>query len=60
MYRLGNTFIGATFDMIQDYGIEISENNMQETTNYLTNIYNNLRIWVNNGWTPIEMIRNYK
>ena len=55
MYRLGNTFIGATFGMLEDYGIEVTEDNMQEILNYLTDIYNNTRIWNNNGWTPIEM-----
>ena len=32
---------------------------MQEILNYLTDIYNNSRIWTNNGWTPIEMRKNY-
>lgn len=60
MYRLGNTFIGATFGMLEDYGIEVTEDNMQEILNYLTDIYNNTRIWNNNGWTPIEMRKEYK
>ena len=60
MYRLGNTFIGATFNMLKDYGIEIREENMQEILNYLIDIYNNTRIWINNGWTPIEMRKEYK
>lgn len=59
MYRLGNTFIGATFGMLEDYGIEVTEDNMQEILNYLTDIYNNARIWNNNGWTPIEMKKEY-
>lgn len=59
MYRLGNTFIGATFGMLEDYGIEVTEDNMQEILNYLTDIYNNTRIWNNNGWTPIEMKKEY-
>ena len=60
MYRLGNSFIGATFEMLQEYGVEINEQNMQEILNYLTDIYNNTRIWTNNGWTPIEMRKSYK
>jgi hypothetical protein len=60
MYRLGNTFIGAALEMLQEYGIEITEKNMQEILNYLTDIYNNTRIWTNNGWTPIEMRKKYK
>ena len=59
MYRLGNTFIGATFGMLEDYGIEVTEDNVQEILNYLTDIYNNTRIWNNNGWTPIEMKKEY-
>lgn len=60
MYRLGSTFIGATFNMLEEYDIEVTEENMQEILNYLTDIYNNTRIWTNNGWTPIEMRKNYK
>lgn len=59
MYRLGNTFVGVTFDMLQEYGVEISEKNMQEILNYLIEIYNNTRVWTNNGWTPIEMRKNH-
>ena len=59
MYRVGNKFIGSTFGMLKDYGIEITEDNMQEILNYLTDIYNNTRIWNNNGWTPIEMRKEY-
>jgi hypothetical protein len=55
MYRLGNSFIGTTFEMLQEYDVEITEENMQEILGYLTDIYNNTRIWTNNGWTPIEM-----
>lgn len=60
MYRLGNTLIGATFDMLDDYGLEVTEDNMQEILNYLTDIYNNTRIWNNNGWTPVEMRKEYE
>ena len=59
MYRLGNTFIGSAFGMLEDYGIEVTEDNMQKILNYLTDIYNNTRIWNNNGWTPIEMRKEY-
>ena len=60
MYRLGNEYVGATIEMLQDYGVEITEKNLQEILNYLMEIYNNSRIWVNNGWTPIEMRKEYK
>lgn len=60
MYRLGNAFIGGTFDMLEDYGIEVTDSNIQEISDYLIDIYNNTRIWINNGWTPIEMREEYK
>ena len=60
MYRLSNMFISTIFNMLENYGLEITENNMQEILNYLTNIYNNTRIWSNNSWTPIETIKEYK
>ena len=59
MYRLGNTFIGAAFGMLEDYGLEITENNIQEIISYLTDVFNNTRIWTDNGWTPIEMRKEY-
>ncbi len=58
MYRLGNAYIGVSIEMLQDYGVEITEKNSQEILNYLIEIYNNSRIWINNGWTPIEMREN--
>ena len=60
MYRLGNTYIGTTFEMMEDFGIIITEQNMDEVLKYLMDIYNNSRIWTNNGWTPIEMRKNYE
>lgn len=60
MYRLSNMFINSSFNMLENYGLEITENNMQEILNYLTDIYNNTRIWSNSGWTPIEMRKEYK
>ncbi len=60
MYRLGNNYIGASIEILQDYGVEVKENNAQEILNYLMEIYNNSRIWVNNGWTPIEMRINFE
>ena len=60
MYRLGNTYINDSIKMLHDYGIEITEQNFQEILNYLIEIYNNSRIWTNNGWTPIEMEKEYK
>lgn len=60
MYRLGNKYVGASIEMLQDYGVEVTEQNAQEILNYLMEIYNNSRIWLNNGWTPIEMRKEYK
>ena len=60
MYRLGNNFVGSSIEMLQDYGVEVTEKNAQEILGYLMEIYNNSRIWVNNGWTPIEMRVNFK
>lgn len=59
VFKLGNSFIESTFAMLEEYGLEINEKNMQEILNYLMNIYNNSRIWSNNGWTPVEMRKNY-
>lgn len=30
MYRLSNMFISTIFNMLENYGLEITENNMQE------------------------------
>ncbi len=60
MYRLGHSFIGGAIGMLQEYGLEITDDNLEEILNYLNNIYNNTRIWSNNGWTPIEMRKNFE
>lgn len=57
-YRAGNSFIGLTFNKLEECGLEINEKNMQEILNYLVNIYNNTILWVNNGWTPAELMKN--
>ncbi len=59
MYRLGNSYIGASIDMLQECGVKITDKNIDGVIIYLTEIYNNSRIWVNNGWTPIEMRKEY-
>lgn len=60
MYRLGNDFIMGSFKLLIDYGLKLTESNYKETLHYLEEIYNNTRIWSNNGWTPIEMRKEYK
>lgn len=59
MYRMGNKYIDASIDMLQDYGIEVKKKNFQEILKYLIDIYNNSRTWENNGWTPIEIRKEY-
>ena len=60
MFKLGHSFVEVMLEMLEDYGLNITENNIQGIINYLTDIYNNTRIWANNGWTPNEMIKEYK
>lgn len=60
MFKLGHSFVEVVIAMLEDYGLEITENNIQEIINYLIIIYNNTRIWRNNGWTPLEMRKEYK
>lgn len=60
MFKLGHSFVEVVIPMLEDYGLEINENNIQEIINHLMVIYNNTRIWTNNGWTPIEMRKEYK
>ena len=55
IYRLGNFFIGMAFEILEDYGINITDKEVQEISKYLMDIYNNTKIWGNNGWTPIEL-----
>ena len=59
MYRLGFSYVEVTIEMLQDYDIVITKKNIQKIIDYLIDIYNNSRIWTNNGWTPIEMRTNY-
>lgn len=60
MCRFGQGFAPASIHMLQDLGVEVTEKNVQKILDYLMEIYNNSRIWTNNGWTPIEMIVNYE
>ena len=60
MFKLGNSFVEVVIPMLEDYGLEVTESNIQEIINHLMVIYNNTRIWANNGWTPIEMRKEYK
>lgn len=55
MYRLGEDFISVSLEMFQDFGLKVSFKNCQDIMDYLIKIYNDTRIWVNNGWTPTEM-----
>ncbi len=59
-YRLGYSFINTSIEFLQECEVEINKNNAQEILNYLTDIYNNSRLWENNGWTPTEMSKNYE
>ena len=59
LYRLGNSFAEQTLAILAEYGIEIEEKNLQEIVNHIMAIYNNSKIWQNNGWTPMEMALNY-
>ena len=60
MFKLGHSFVEVIIPMLEYYGLEVTESNIQEIINYLIVIYNNTRIWTNNGWTPIEMRKEYK
>lgn len=55
IFKLGHSHIDIVLAMLEDHGIEINEHNIQIIINYLINIFNNTRVWVNNGWTPIEL-----
>ena len=59
IFKLGNVPIAIILDMLNDYNIKFNESEMQTILNYLMGIYNNTRIWPNNGWTPVEMRKNY-
>ena len=60
VYRLGYEQTHSVFGIFELFGIEINEKDLQEILSYLTKIYNNSPIWENNGWTPLEMNKNFK
>lgn len=55
MYKLGNKFVPAALGILQDKDIEVDES----IFDYLVPIYNNTRIWSNNGWTPVELREDF-
>ena len=54
-YKLGHEYVATTFEMLINNGIDIKEDELQMVLNYLISIYNNTRLWINHGWTPIEL-----
>lgn len=56
-YRLGNQFIGYSIQLLEEYGLNINDNTIQTYMSYLIDIFNNSKIWINNGWTPIELLK---
>ena len=59
-YRLGKEFIDISIEMLEDYDVDVDMDNIKEILDFLNDIYNNTRVWSNNGWTPIEMRKNCK
>ena len=57
-YRLGNQFIGYSIQLLEEYGLNINDNTIQTYMPSLIDIFNNSRIWINNGWTPVELLKN--
>ena len=51
---LGNLMSNGDFINAYVFG------DIRTAINILNDIYNNTRVWSNNGWTPIEMKKNYK
>ncbi len=60
--HLGSERVDEVFDpsieMIQDLEIELNMDDVKELLGYLNEVYNNTRVWSNNGWTPIELRNN--
>lgn len=54
-YKLGHEYVATTFEMLINNGIDIKEDELQMVLGYLLSIYNNTRLWINHGWTPIEL-----
>lgn len=54
-YKLGHEYVATTFEMLISNGIDIKEDELQMVLGYLLSIYNNTRLWINHGWTPIEL-----
>ena len=59
IYRIGNSAVGPSIEMLEAFDLEINQNNVDELIEYLMEIYNNSRIWIDYGWTPVEMRENY-
>ena len=48
-------YILPRIEMLINNGIDIKEDELQMVLGYLLSIYNNTRLWINHGWTPIEL-----
>ncbi len=56
IYRMSDrSEIEDSVKVLHDFRVEVNKKNIQEIIGYLTEIYDNTRVWENNGWTFNEM-----
>ncbi len=57
MNRYCDDNIKPLLEMLNEQEVGITQENIQKILDFLADIYNNSRIWVNNGWTPVELMK---
>ena len=55
--RYSDDNIKALLEMLNEQEVDITQENVQKILDFLADIYNNSRIWANNGWTPVELMK---
>ena len=55
--RYSDDYIKPLLEMLNEKKVDITQDNIQKILNFIADIYNNSRIWVNHGWTPVELMK---
>ena len=60
LFKLGHSSFDTVISTLVNYGVIKDIKEANTNLNYLIKIFNNTRIWTNNGWTPIELQKNMR
>lgn len=60
LFKLGHSSFNTVISTLVSYGVIKDIKEANTNLSYLIKIFNNTRIWTDNGWTPIELQKNMR